>query len=135
MKADQSKTHESLTALMTSTLYAFPSVSMVFATVVELLPRNGLFTFGFPLLISFMIGLLNDELSEVITRVFLTWIFFACEMLLVLNLPIFVGVIKHDTDLWLVASMSLTFRLTLFTAPSILIGSFFGVFLNEYYFK
>ena len=135
METIQSKGHVILTTFMASALYAFPPVSFVFATVVEVLPRTGLFTFGLPLLMSLIIGLLNEELYEFITRVFSTWLLFASEMLLILNLPVLVGVIERDVDLWLIASMSLTFRLTLFAAPSILLGSFLGIFLREFFFK
>lgn len=119
------------TTLVASALFAFSPVSFVFATVVEVLPKAGLFTFGLPLLVSIFIGLLSEELFDVITRVLLTCLLFAIEMLLVLNLPVLVGVITRGVDLWLIASLSLTFRLTLFTAPSILLGSFLGLLVRE----
>ena len=131
MEQARRKGRAAAATLGASALFAFSPVSLVFATVVEVLPKTGLFTFVLPLLVSIFIGLLSEELFDVITRVFLTCIFFAIEMLLVLNLPVLVGVITRGVDLWLIASLSITFRLALFAAPSILLGSFLGVIVRE----
>ncbi len=134
MEKVQRKGYVAVTTLGTSALFAIPPVSFIFASMIKILPQNFLFNFLLPLLTSVFIGLLSYELLDAIKTVFFCWIFFFIELLLVLNLPVFVGTITpYDVILWRTASVTLTIRFSLFAWPSILLGGIFGSVMKEYY--
>lgn len=134
MEMVQRKGYVAITTLGTSALFVLPPVSFTLATVIKILPQNFLFSFLLPLFTSVFIGLLSYELLDAIRKVIFCWVFFIIELLLILNLPVFVGAITpQDVILWRTASLSLTIRFTLFTWPSILLGGIMGSIIKEFY--
>ena len=76
--------------------------------------------------------MLTYELFDVIKLTLICVVFFFLEMLILLNLPLFIGIIGIDSNLWIFASFNLTLRLTLVTGFGIILGSFSGIMISEY---